>query len=279
MRNRQNEELLLKIQYAARRKYNCAEKMIFWSFWLSFVPLLSIVPALDFLKKAEPFVVIGLDLVILLMTILYTRFVEEGASYKAYFDLYVFGFGIENNVQNTKIKEKALQTFNKHVNQANIQIANTGTDTPPGVKDWYTFIAAKNDSDAVYKCQVENAWWTSKMLLWKWVSLAITFGVLILIAAFLKFVVEVDWCELIIALVGITVKLLERMICAIRFLFASIRVDGAVKVLSTNRTKKQLLNLQELIDEQRRIPFVPSNRMHKKKARELSLLYREINLD
>lgn len=279
MRNRQNEELLLKIQYAARRKYNCAEKMIRWSFWLSFVPFLSLVPALDFCKKAEPFVVIALDLGILLLTILYTRFVEEGASYKAYFDFYVFGFEIENNAQNTKIKEKALQTFNKHVDQASVQIANTGEDTPPGVKDWYTFIAAKNDSDAVYKCQVENAWWTSKMLLWKWISLAITFGVVILIAVFLKLVVEVGWCELILALVGITVKLLERMICAIRFLLASIRVDSAVKVLSTNRTKKQLLSLQELIDDQRRIPFVPSNRMHQKKAKELSVLYREINMD
>ena len=279
MRNRQNEELLLKIQYAARRKYNCAEKMIYWSFWLSFVPLLSLVPALDFFKKAEPFVVIGFDFVIFLMTILYTRFVGEGASYKAYFDFYVFGFGIENNVQNTKIKEKALQSFNKHVDQASIQIANTGEDTPPGVKDWYTFTEAKNDSDAVYKCQVENAWWTSKMFLWKWLSLAITFGVVILIAVFLKLIIKVDWCELILALAGISVKLLERMICVISFLFASIRVDGAIKVLSTNRTKKQLLSLQELIDYQRRIPFLPSNRMHQKKARELSTLYREINMD
>lgn len=101
---------------------------------------------------------------------------------------------------------------------------------------------------------------------------------LILIAAFLKLVVEVNWCELILALVGITVKLLERMICAIRFLFASIRVDGAVKVLSTNRTQKQLLSLQKLVDEQRRIPFVFSNRMNEKKAKELSVLYREINI-
>lgn len=279
MRNRQNESTFLKIQYAARRKYNCAAKMICWSFWLSFLPLLSLVPALDFFKKAEPFVVIALDLVILLMTILYTRFVEEGASYKAYFDFYVFGFGVEDNAQNTKIKEKALQTFNKHADKANIQIANTGEDTPPGVKDWYTFTETKNDSDAIYKCQVENAWWTSKMFIWKWISLAITFGVIILIAVFFRFVVEVDWCELILALAGITVKLLERIICAIRFLFASIRVDGAVRVLSTNRTKKQVLSLQELIDEQRRIPFVPSNRMHKKKAKELSALYREINMD
>ena len=118
--------------------------MIYWSFWLSFVPLLSLVPSLGFFRKVEPFVVIGLDFLILLMTILYTRFVEEGASYKAYFDFYVFGFGIENNMQNTKIKEKALQIFYKHIDQASVQIANTGEDTPLGVKDWYSFIVAKN---------------------------------------------------------------------------------------------------------------------------------------
>ncbi|MBR6578545.1 MAG: hypothetical protein IKK74_06325 [Clostridia bacterium] len=278
MRIKQNEELMLKIQYAARQKYNCAEIMCRLAFWLCLVPILSLIPSPECFQKAETIIVICLDLAIIILTILYTRLVEDAASFRSYFDFYVFGFSMTNDLQNKQIKEKAIQIFNKHIDRAAIQIANTGKDTPPGVRDWYAIPESKNDSDTIYICQSENAWWTSKMFIGKCISLLLCWLFIILIAVILKLINAVDWWDLFLAFVSITIKLLERIICVIRFLFASIRLEGAINVLSTNRTKKQLSNLQNLIDHQRRIPFLPSNRLHKTRAKELSILYRESNI-
>ena len=278
MNDRQNEEIILKIQYAARNRYNTAEKLRRLSFVLSLLPLLFLIPFPDQFQKVGSTLTIVIDLAIWGMIYTSNRFVDDAAAFRNYFDCYVFGFSMPPEIESSKIKEDALKIFRKNSSAAQFQISHTGEDDPPGVKNWYTFTKKSADAEAIYQCQLENAWWTSKMFLMKGIALTICFLLILGLAIVLRVAFDIAWLTLILAFFGILTKLLDQITNIIALMVISLKINGAIQVLAVTRTKNQVRALQTLIDEQRKIPFLPSNRMHRKKAKELSALYKKSHL-
>ena len=210
IKKRQNEDLPLKIQYAARKKYNVAEFLNKICFLLSLFPLVTLLP---FISKNQTFVLVLtliIDVILFVLTLLIYRFVKQAASLRGYFDNYVFNL-CDDNIDVPNVKELALQICNKHHKEAMIQINNTAHDMPPGVKDWYDISNDSSDNSTVYKCQCENGWWTNKLFVRLIINYSIYLGIIIIICLILKLGFNIDWLDIGLAISSILLKFFERI--------------------------------------------------------------------
>ena len=272
IKKRQNEDLLLKIQYAARYKYNVAECLNKICFWLSLFPLVTILP---FISNMEAFALVSTlitDAILLVLTFFVCRFVKQAASLRKYFDNYVFNLG-DDKIDAPSVKELALQICNKHHKKAMIQINNTAHDTPPGVKDWYDIPNDSNNHSVIYKCQCENGWWTKKLFARLIINYSIYLGIIIIIFLILKLGFNISCFDICIAISGILLKFIERIYNMIIYIMISLKTEGAIAVMSVSQTSEQLKCLQAFINEQRAIPILLPNKSHLKKVSLWSHLY------
>lgn len=70
-----------------------------------------------------------------------------------------------------------------------------------------------------------------------------------------------------------TKKGFERLIVNIRYYRISLKIDGALDVLSGSRTDENIRKLQAIIDERRAMPVLERNRIHKRRSKEYHELY------
>ena len=276
IKKRQNEEMLLKVQYAARYKYNFAELLNKICFWLSFSPLFFLLPFIAKIEKIAAATLI-IDVVILILSFCVRKLVMEAATLRKYFDNCVFGFGNED-VNTSRVEETALQIFNKRLVTSTIQINNTAQDTPPGVKDWYDISEDVSEEETIYKCQCENGWWTQKMfmrLVWKYL---VYFGIVVIIFLILKIACQVSCFDIFIAISGVFLKFVERIIALIQYAIVSFKAEGAIAILKVYNTNEQLKCLQGFINERRAIPILLPNNTHRKMANWWAYLYHKTHL-
>jgi len=275
IRNRQNDKNFLKIQYAAREHYNSAERLNHYAWLLCLASAFSIFlpnswPA--FISYGVPF---AADIVALCFILLVNLNVKIAAKLRKYFDSYVLNI-CPNRFSETElreIKEIAGKAYSKNRNKAEIQMANTGKDSPPGVREWYVFPEQCIGISAQLECQRQNTWWNSKMSHKRFV-VTVCMAVLVGIV-FLFLVVNNNILTTILCSAGLIIKTVERLIENGKYIKVSMEIDGAMQAIEMHPTEEGIEMIQNLIDERRSIVVLELNFFHKNSANTLSEVYEE----
>ena len=275
--NRQNESLLLKIQYASRRYFNSAEIVNYVSWLLCIVSAVMIfIPdsAPELIQKGIP---VLLDVFAFITVYIFNSKLKNAASLRNYFDSYVLMICEDNytDVRKQELREIALNTYNRHKKEADISIQKTGRDKPPGVKDWYEFKNPVDDLQAQFACQKQNIWWNKKMVKNRMIILPIILFILIsfFVAMFVLF--KPDAPSIIVCAIGIILKVIERIIEHYFYHKISIKIEAIQNHAERELTVETVKELQELINERRKIPVLEINIIHKLKAKQYSSSYEE----
>lgn len=278
---RQNEERMLRYQYASRRYYNLAEKLnnLVWMCciisWLTiFLPDSS---SWDAYIIAVPFFA---DIIAAILNWRMTVYVSSAAALRKYFDAYVLGINIdqftESDIQ--ELEELTIRAVNHCPEKSKEQMANTGRDDPPGVRRWYELSQILSEQEAIYECQKQNCWWNKKITRKRLIYIGIE--LLILIPLVIFFIIEVQSktgvLQVIFSSGGLIAKCAERLVTNVRYYIISLKIDGALVVLSNSRSDESIKNLQALIDTRRSMAVLERNHIHKRHAKEYSELYHDI---
>lgn len=275
---RQNEEEMLRFQFASRKYYNRAEffDILIWA--TCFIAWLTILlPSDGVWGTIVPCITTALDIAILIFFWRLSENVRHASSLRAYFDSYVLGIPCQqySTSDRQELVELALDAAEKSPHDYATQIANSGHDIPPGVRDWYEFSHACDGLSAVFICQKQNCWWTKKVSHAKRIVSIVT---TILFTALFCFVAYAAWpqrsgLQILLSVVGIVLKIIERVVAKHNYRRISEQLTGATKALENNLTAEGIESLQKLINERRSLPVLESNIIHKFKAKVFSARY------
>lgn len=274
---KQNDEGMLKCQYAARTYYNRAEVESYISWILSLIAA-----AFIFIQDTTGVILliisIIIDIVTLILQYLVDRNVKNGAQMRNFFDAKVLGTcNSYSPSEEHGIWEKANTIVNAKNNAFAYQSTHNGKNTPPGLKDWYVFSKTySTPEEAVFECQKQNFWWTDKLYKRR---------ILIYIAVATIF--------LVIAGIGIHFSPLKTFLCLLSFsvnLFSDIlesvhcshvmqSIKTIVELQSEAINPCIIEDLQKRIKERREIQMLEINRLHNKNAPKWSDLYENTAAD
>ena len=268
---RQNEPEMLQVQFVSKFFFNVAEKTNKCATYLALIPLLCILPYPGSWDVVVTTTAIAIDISVIALMLITNWCVNSAADLRAYFDdcvLYASKTKLSNRLNGWVYR--IVRIFSK---QAEISMSNTGSDTPPGVRDWYGLKTAANYNDAVVKCLNENRWWDEKLNIHRVISSAIFLTVVIALTTVLVFAIGVKWHVVLFAVIQLILRLSERLVTNIKYHNATERLKGAYDVLDRSHTKANQNSVQEAIDARRHIPILGSNWWHKRRARKLSEEY------
>ncbi|WP_195200277.1 S-4TM family putative pore-forming effector [Faecalispora jeddahensis] len=275
IQSRQNDEKLLKIQYAAREYYNSAERLNHYAWLLCLASAFSVFspdswPVL--ITYGVPFTA---DIVAICFMSGVDHKVKTAAKLRKYFDAYVLNICPNQFSENylREIKEVAGKIYSKNPQRAKIQMTNTEKDSPPGVFSWYVFSKPYTGISAQFECQRQNTWWNSKVFHKRFI---VTVCAAILVSfTFCFFMLNSDVLRTIFCSAGLIGKIVERLIENKRYINLSIQIDGAQQTVEAHPTKEGIEFLQSLIDKRRSVNVLELNLVHKKLANLLSKEYED----
>ena len=198
---------------------------------------------------------------------------------RKYFDSYVLNIKLDqfSETDLREIQERIENIYLKNPSEAAIQIANTGKDFPPGVRNWYEFSEFYDEINAQFECQRQNTWWDSKMVR---LRIIVTIILLVLIGIgfiFLLFQNNNSIWNILLCSVGILIKICERIIANWRYFRISRLIDGSQQTVEVHPTIEGIEKLQSLIDKRRSINVLGIELLHKKLANKLTNLYQNIS--
>jgi len=275
---RQNEEQSLRIQYAARNSFNTAEKYNGWAWLACLVAAFSLI----FPNAWPAYVLNGIplaaDICAAILSFCACTKVKWASMLRKYFDAYVLDLQRDqySETDRREVLEYTEKICRKHPDDLAIQMANTGYDSPPGLRDWYVFSGYYIGTKAQLECQRQNTWWNKKIVE-KRLLLTVILTVLLALVFWLL-LMHYNKLTVVFCSAGVIIKIAERIVENGRYLGISKEIDGALKAVETNPSKKGVLLLQELIDQRRSINVLESAWVHKKLANELSEMYDRIKL-
>lgn len=274
IRQRQNEEQLLSIQFVARYYYNKAEVYNFVS-WvlclLSFFFCLLPQTLPNMVLYGIPFLI---EILAAVFCYLFSNSISLGSQLRATFDEYVLGFSEKLNIKQ-ELLEKTISVIKKNQEQAEIQKKNTGKDNPPGVRDWYNTDSDETGISAIFVCQKENKWWDKKLTPWKILLNSIFIIVCILFLWLMVSFKYISVCQIFLSAVLIF-RLIERVCVNISYYNVGKEIDGIEKVLEVSKTEEQISYLQSAINNKRSLNIVGINFIHKLLANKLSDIYKQL---
>lgn len=274
---KQNESFMLKVQYAARYCYNSAEKQNYfvWLFCLISAFCIFLPNGLPvYISFVVPFTA---DVFAWVLMVFVNKNVQKAADLRKYFDAYSIDIGAErySETEKRQLAELAEKICSKDFKAAELQMKNTGNDSPPGVHDWYVFSKPYDGLEAKFECQRQNTWWDKKLFPVRCIVAYISLGVFI--AIYIALALRNSFIITLLCSAGFLIKLIERVIDNGRYWILSIKIDGAQKMLEAHLTSEGVEQLQELIDERRAINILGINMFHKKCAKKLTSKYNNIS--
>lgn len=273
IKEKQNEIQMLNIQFAAKIYCNKAEKLNYLVWILSLLAAL-----LSLLIENENYISIFVSVIIEVMAFVFQGLMDRNTSlfseYRRCFDRYVLfdeTYNFDDKMAfylNAAIRRKDYQ----------VQIANNGHDTPPGVKDWYEFSVNydNNEMSAIIECQKQNKHWTGKLMQIKQ-GITLVVGI---IATFLIIRVikarKIRFIYVIAGLIALILKFIERVRINYKYFRMIPKIDGAIESASLHGNTDQVLYVQECIEKLRELPVFGMNVIHKIFAKRFSDEYNNI---
>lgn len=276
--NRQNEDLCLKIQYAARKYFNEAEKINYlsWGFCI-LAALMFFIP-----DSTVKFITIGfpvlLEIATFVTTFIFEYKLKNAAKLRNYFDSYVLMIKEDeySTSEKQRLRELAFNIYQNNQTEAQIIINNTGRDNPPGVRDWYEFKNNIKGLNSQYECQRQNIWWNKKMVKNRLICLFVFFIILLVLFAFMFIFFKPDIWNTIACFVGLCIKIVERIAKHYNYHIISIKIETIQEYIENQLTTDNIEKLQNLINQRRSIPVLEINLIHKKRANKYSNSYEQI---
>lgn len=276
IQERQNDEVLLKVQYAARVSFNSAEKFNHFAWIACIVSAFSV-----FLPSSWPMYIINgipcvADIFAFLFSIITSRKVDQASTLRKYFDSYVLDIQLNQFSESElrKIREQTEKIYLKSPVNAAVQMSNAGSDSPPGVRNWYTFSEFYDGLDAQFECQRQNTWWNSKMVMVRTIATVVL--LFVVGSIFITLLLSNNTLNILLCSAGILIKICERVIENWRYLCISRQIDGSQQTIEVHPTKEGIEKLQSLIDERRAINVLELGWFHNKLANKLSKLYERV---
>lgn len=271
IQKRQNETKSLELQAVSRILYNKAEIINLFLWMLPIISYLTIFITNNSFDNIVTIMCFFIDIIAVAFQFWFNTLIKSASEYKRIFDCYVLGFSSNADID-SPYNERFLKVLRKRNDKIKLYVSNTGKESPPGVKDWYTFNGECSDKEAKFECQKQNIWWDEKLTKRRLLKDIILF--LMLLAIFI-IVVKNNNVSLIRILFSsiIIIRVVDRLIINLRYLILSVQIKGAASVLENNKTEEQLLLLQNKIDAKRRLSIVGCNFLHKKLAKKLTETY------
>lgn len=256
---KQNEDEMKELLYYSGRLYDIATRL----YVLEMIVLtISIVIAI--LGK-ETAIINGCFFVILLLIgCIESKCVENAAQARNLFDALLFDFEIKED--KIKIQEKAYLLCKKNINDYNIKKNNTGTDTPPGYKNWYTKNNGKNKNEIIFKCQRENIKWDKTITKVDLIVFLLMLVIIVVVGA-VKYYNETvkEVIGVIFVAINLIYEIIKRICLYISYNMNLKQKEYLLDSFSENKiTKQNIKMLQDLIEKRRHLNLVPLNFIHKK---------------
>ena len=268
---------MLQYQFVARYNFNKAERMNSALWFISIVTaLFAFIPNLEDASWFAPFSIF-VDIIILILWFVCKNAVQKAATLRGMFDDYVLGFNNfgTSKEKRTQLNESVTRTIQQHRTEAEIQMNNTGSDTPPGVKDWYEFPDGLNIQAPVLFCQRQNMWWTNKMMIIKSVLFVIEAIILIIFISVVFSISNMPFFEKAICILGFIIQTIDRVSATVRYCICCFKIIGGLEIQENNCGIGSLIKIQELINNLRNIPILGNNKLHQKLAKKLSKCFKE----
>lgn len=276
IQKRQNEELLLKVQYAARVCFNSAEKYNHFAWIACLVSTFSV-----FLPNSWPMYIINgipcvADIFAFVFSLITSSQVNWASKLRKFFDSYVLNIQLKqfSETELRDIRERTEKKYMRNPINATIQMTNTGNDSPPGVRDWYVFSNFFDGIHAQFECQRQNTWWNSQMVT---VRIITTVFMLIIVGCIFLFLLQNNSIlNVLLCSAGILIKICERVIENWKYFRISRLIDGSQQTIEVHPTTEGIEKLQNLIDKRRSINVLELGWLHNKLANKLSKIYKKI---
>lgn len=167
----QNKEEILLLLFSQKTLYNNARTAKYFVIFLSiFNFMLGIVLKTTLVYKEQ----LSIFICIIALISIYlknnsSKSNDFAASTQELIDRKLYGFKTEDrfleNHSSSSLKSIAMDLKDKYPKKYLININNSGTDTPNGVKDWYTKIyPSLSKEEAILKCQRQNIYWDKYLI-------------------------------------------------------------------------------------------------------------------
>ena len=266
IRKKQNDEHILKLQYAARHSYNLAELLGLFSWLLTFIIIL--ISWFD--NGANPDVIAYIVAIITILNsavdYLRNKSINMASSIRAYIDYTLFNMNskkVYNGLTIDIINKFGDIIANLHKKTYLKQISNSGTDVYKGVKDWYTLSDGMTTDEEIVSAQKENCGFDKNI---SRDSIIIS---IILFAVFAFCIIKLDQKFLLIcAFLPVGFKIIKSIIDY--YEYKKIYDEEKIiisKLDDYGYDEKLSIQLQECINERRQLSFVTFSFIHKLKAK------------
>ncbi len=268
---KQNEEQMLALQYAAKQFYNRAEKYDLVEWIICFLSVgLTIIQTVFDTESFVGYLVAGLlALGILTVQLFVKRFTNKAAALKQLFDYQLFGFDLPDSFgeySEEKLYQFAKREKNRNPQKYHQQISATGTSIKRGVKDWYEIDKETPSETAIRKCQCQNFNFDSELADVVKIITLVVFVCAILLFTFFYFDRTVS--ELLKGLITLA-PIIEKSFSVVK---SSVEMrDYIVECKSKNilSEKMTVKERQMLIDKRRRIIYIVPDFLHKILSKKL----------
>lgn len=273
---KQNAPKMLDCQYVSRFLFNRAEKYGYHALVCIIASALCVFLSGETSSLLIPIV---LDLMIIIFGYLMRKNQSSAAKLRNYFDASVLGIK-EDDYSETDLRNISnviYNTVSKRTAERNIQVANTGRDNPPGIKDWYEFSKEYPGDEAVFECQRQNCWWNDALCKRRICITATAFVTASLTYWVIAHFLHAGPLQSIVCFLGIVLGLIEQFIDNCRYIMISKTMDDYIDLPGISQNNEQLEKLQELINRRRELPVLEMNWIHKKNAKKWSEKYEDIS--
>lgn len=274
---RQNEEEPLKVQFAARKCFNVAETLnnTAWILYWFEIVILLISKKYNFVA-VPPMVPIIFNIMLFLVICGVSYFTNKATWLRGFFDEYVLCLKTEKYPSHIAIKVKRFSDIVKRIFQKQYekQTSNTENGVPPGVKCWYDTSCYKEGDDAIFDCQQQNLWFTKASFVVTMIIRIISIIVNISVLVWFISICGVDG-EVIIALFGIGIRIIERIYANLKFIYIVAKLAGIEESMCYSKNSASINNLQDNINELRSTPVFGCNIVYEKIVKYIAALYRK----
>ena len=273
---KQNEEINLKRQFAAREYYNSAETINYWIIILVILSLVSLFLDNILDKNFHSIFLFIIDIAIFTLYEIRNNNVAKAATIRELFDDEVLGF---NRIKKTQSESNTLQEYVLSICEANpdktnVQITNNGKDKIPGVRDWYCFQKPIDKLEAQLECQRQNIWWNNKLF-----KLRIILLFIFLFLGFILFVIGFIYSDnklnIFLSFIGFSINI-DFVYGNYKYFILSKKIEGCLATVELSKNKQSIEKLQDYINEKRKLYVLECNFLHKLLANKLTNDYEKI---
>jgi len=269
---KQNELDFLQIQFCARHLYNVATILNYIA-WLCCILTTIVLPLLsDLLGSLNYVIAVVVNILVIVIGVLSSRFVKLGAAYKMRFDYKLYQFQdceIYQGYTTDRLREIAAKIINRYKKSYIKAISHNGTDKPNGVKDWYVEISKDmSRAEAIKNCQKQNGFFDKEIMKIAWWVFVGLVSALIIVFVILNLTNTVAEAVIYVLSGFALIKMIVTEIYYYVMVYAMYYFEDKVK----DEPEVSPLTRQKIIDERRKLNLITPNIIYKIKSFKLHSL-------